>query len=63
MKSKELYNKEMEKGDEGWGPQGRMTTYAGAGVGSLKSVLSAEEIVKTTREQALTLEKGRLSDW
>ncbi|KAL1968476.1 hypothetical protein VTN77DRAFT_1686 [Rasamsonia byssochlamydoides] len=45
---RDLYLKEMEKGDDGWGPQGRMTTYAGTGVGLVKEILTAEEIINKT---------------
>ncbi|WEW60097.1 2-nitropropane dioxygenase [Emydomyces testavorans] len=40
-----LYEMEMKKGDEGWGPNGRMTTYAGTGVGLVKNVASAKDII------------------
>ena len=33
------------KGDAGWGPGGRMTTYAGTGVGLVTQVKSVEEII------------------
>lgn len=45
---RDLYVKEMEKGDDGWGPHGRMTTYAGTGVGLVKDILAAEEIINKT---------------
>jgi nitronate monooxygenase len=47
-----LYKLEMEKGDEGWGPEGRMTTYAGTGIGLVKEVKPAAEIVAELREGA-----------
>jgi len=54
----ELYKDAMRKGDDGWGPEGRMTTYAGTSVGLIKHVASAEEIVKeVTREASETLAK------
>lgn len=46
-----LYQLEMRKGDDGWGPQGRMTTYAGTGVGLVKEVLSAQEILGMVWEE------------
>jgi nitronate monooxygenase len=46
------YGEASKKGDEGWGPEGRMTAYVGAGVGLVRSVEAASEIIKTTREQA-----------
>jgi nitronate monooxygenase len=48
--NKALYEKEMKKGDEGWGVGARMTTYAGSGVGLIKTVMPAGEIVKSVRE-------------
>ncbi|OAX84487.1 hypothetical protein ACJ72_01158 [Emergomyces africanus] len=41
-----LYKEEMAKGDAGWGQTGRMTTYAGTGIGLVREVKSAEEIVR-----------------
>ncbi|KAJ5092163.1 hypothetical protein NUU61_007033 [Penicillium alfredii] len=43
--NRSLYRAEASKGDEGWGPSGRMTTYAGTGVGLITQVLSAKEIL------------------
>jgi len=42
----------LKKGDEGWGVQGRLTTYAGTGVGMLKSVKPAGEVVQDVRKEA-----------
>jgi len=44
--NKKLYNEAVEKGDEGWGDNGRLTTYAGAGVGLVKEVKGAGDIVE-----------------
>lgn len=52
-----LYEIEKGKGDDGWGVKGRMTSYAGTGVGLVKSVLTAEEIVVKTRDEARKLVK------
>jgi nitronate monooxygenase len=41
-----LYEAEMKKGDEGWGDKGRMTTYAGTGVGLIRQVMPAAEIIQ-----------------
>jgi nitronate monooxygenase len=63
--NKELYKEEMQKGDEGWGPEGRMTTWAGTGVGLVKEVKSAEQIIKEISTDAmLALKKtvGRYSE-
>lgn len=50
--NRRLYTKEMEKGDEGWGVDGRMTTYAGTAVGLIKEVKKAAEITQEVREGA-----------
>ncbi|KAB2578514.1 FAR-17a/AIG1-like protein [Lasiodiplodia theobromae] len=50
--NKRLYEAAMELGDAGWGPQGRMTTYAGTAVGLVKGVMAAREIVDEVREGA-----------
>lgn len=50
--NKRLYEAAMELGDDGWGPQGRMTTYAGTAVGLVKEVMAAREIVDEVREGA-----------
>ncbi|KAL2068741.1 hypothetical protein VTL71DRAFT_15079 [Oculimacula yallundae] len=41
-----LYEEAVKMGDQGWGERGRMTTYAGTGVGLVKKVVPAGEIVK-----------------
>ena len=54
-----LYKEAMKQGDDGWGPGGRMTTYAGTGVGLIKDVDSAGNIVKRAQREALiVLEKA-----
>lgn len=63
--NRELYQEEMRKGDDGWGAEGRMTTYAGTGVGLVTGVKSAEEIIKEiSRDAILALQKtvGRYSE-
>lgn len=50
--NRRLYLAEMEKGDEGWGPEGRMTTYAGTGVGLVREVLGAREILEEVWREA-----------
>lgn len=50
-----LYQQELGKGDKGWGPQGRMATYAGTGVGLIRSVKPAEHIVNRVRRDAQNL--------
>ncbi|PGG99089.1 nitronate monooxygenase [Blastomyces parvus] len=53
-----LYKEETEKGDAGWGPKGRMTTYAGTGIGLVREVKSAEEIVKGVVTEARAILDG-----
>jgi nitronate monooxygenase len=51
--NRELYKEAMKQGDDGWGPDGRMTTYAGTGIGLINKVMPAEAIVKEVRKEAL----------
>jgi nitronate monooxygenase len=51
--NKKRYEEEMQKGDEGWGAEGRMTTYAGTGVGLVRDVKPAEEIIKEISNDAM----------
>lgn len=50
--NRELYLEELEEGDRGYGPEGRQTTYAGTGVGLVKVVMPAEDIVTSVRREA-----------
>ena len=50
--NRQLYQEELKKGDSGWGPTGRLTTYAGTGVGLVRETLSAEAIVERVRGEA-----------
>jgi nitronate monooxygenase len=45
-----LYREAMKKGADGWGSQGRMATYAGTGIGLIKEVKGAADIVKEVRD-------------
>lgn len=56
--NKRLYQEEMGKGDEGWGEDRRMTAYAGSGVGLVKEVKGAGDIVREIREGARELAGG-----
>ena len=49
--NRRLYEVEMRKGDDGWGENGRMTTYAGTGVGLIKDILPAREILEEVWEE------------
>jgi nitronate monooxygenase len=48
-RNRELYKEAMAKGEEGWGEKGRMATYAGTGIGLVREVKSAGEIVGEVR--------------
>ncbi|KAF2630570.1 inosine monophosphate dehydrogenase, partial [Macroventuria anomochaeta] len=50
--NKMLYEKDVEKGDEGWGVKARLCTYAGSAVGLVKELKGAGEIVREVREGA-----------
>ncbi|KAK3111674.1 hypothetical protein LTR53_012842 [Teratosphaeriaceae sp. CCFEE 6253] len=50
--NKRLYDEAVAKGDAGWGPDARLTTYAGTGVGLVKEVKGAAEITEEVREDA-----------
>ncbi|KAJ4350605.1 hypothetical protein N0V95_004609 [Ascochyta clinopodiicola] len=47
-----LYQEDLAKGDRGWSPAGRTATYAGTGVGLIKTVMPAGEITRLVRHQA-----------
>ncbi|RDW77819.1 hypothetical protein BP6252_05872 [Coleophoma cylindrospora] len=47
--NKEMYEADMKKGEAGWGENGRMATYAGTGIGLVKELKSAGEIVREVR--------------
>lgn len=51
--NKKLYEEAMKHDDEGWGVNGRITTYAGTGVGLIKSVMKAGDIVKEMQKDTL----------
>jgi hypothetical protein len=46
------YSLALEAGDQGWGREGRLVTYAGTGVGLIRNIRPAEEIVEEIRETA-----------
>jgi nitronate monooxygenase len=55
--NKKLYVDATKLGDQGWGSNGRMTTYAGTGVGLIQSVMPAADIMK----EVLTESSGVLA--
>lgn len=50
--NRRLYQEEMKKGNDGWGPTGRMTTYAGTGVGLVREALPVATILEHVRSEA-----------
>ncbi|RMY73232.1 hypothetical protein D0864_10264 [Hortaea werneckii] len=56
--NKRLYEEALKKGDEGWGEKGRLTTYAGTGVGLIREVKSAASITEEVREDGARVLKG-----
>ena len=61
-KLKELHDEATGKGDEGWGPKGRLATYAGASVGLIKDVKGAGRIVQDAQRDARTMLGFRQED-
>ena len=51
----ELYKKSVKLGDSGWGPEGRMCTYAGTGIGLVREVMSAADIVRSVQQEAMAI--------
>jgi nitronate monooxygenase len=51
----ELYQEAVKMGDEGWGVQGRMTTYAGTGVGLVRKEQGAVQIVEEVRMESVNV--------
>lgn len=58
--NKAAYDEAMKLGDAGWGLNGRITTYAGTGVGLVKGVMKAGDIVKELQTETMAvMEKAR----
>jgi nitronate monooxygenase len=53
--NKRLYDEALKTGDAGWGVKGRLTTYAGTGIGLVKDIKSAKDIVEEVRRSAMEL--------
>lgn len=47
---KTRHDQDQQKGDAGWGPEGRLATYAGAGVGLIGDIQDAGTIVDRVRK-------------
>ena len=50
-----LHDEAAARGDEAWGPEGRVATYASASIGLIKDVRSAGRIVRDAQRDALAL--------
>ncbi|KAF4332738.1 nitronate monooxygenase [Fusarium beomiforme] len=49
---KRRHDEAIKSGDKGWGPEGRLATYAGAAVGLIHDVQDTEAIVKGVQSEA-----------
>jgi nitronate monooxygenase len=56
--NKALYEEELKKGDSGWGPNARLTTYAGTGLGLVRDILPAADIVANVIREAESILQG-----
>ncbi|KAF2765176.1 inosine monophosphate dehydrogenase [Teratosphaeria nubilosa] len=59
--NKKLYDEALKKGDEGWGSNARLTTYAGTGVGLVKEVKGAAAVTFEVRDGANAVLKSLCS--
>ena len=55
-----LYEKALKIGDDGWGPEGRLTAYAGSAIGLVREVESASAIVGKIRQEAIDASNAAL---
>lgn len=55
--NKRRYDDALGLGDGGWGEKARLTTYAGTGIGLVKSVKPAADITREVREEAVQIMK------
>ncbi|KAI9874811.1 MAG: hypothetical protein M1830_005622 [Pleopsidium flavum] len=55
--NKRLYNEVLKTGEDGWGIEGRLTTYAGTGVGLVTEIKSARDIIKEVTTSARRLQE------
>jgi len=59
---KERHDEAAKAGDEGWGPDGRLATYAGAAIGLVHSVEDAGVLVKRLQDETITIIKNLHDD-
>jgi nitronate monooxygenase len=57
QENREMYKEAMKQGDAGWGPGGRMCTYAGTGIGLIDKVMPAHDILREISEETRTVLK------
>ncbi|GFF73096.1 nitronate monooxygenase [Aspergillus lentulus] len=50
---KKLHDEALKAGDSGWGPEGRLATYAGASIGLIHEIKDAATIIRDVREGVL----------
>jgi nitronate monooxygenase len=61
IENRRKFEEALGMGDHGWGPSGRLTTYAGTAVGLINEVAPAERIIREGRALAIeSLEKALL---
>ncbi|RBR20705.1 uncharacterized protein FIESC28_05222 [Fusarium coffeatum] len=59
---KRRHDEAVKSGDEGWGPEGRLATYAGAAVGLVHDVRDAGDIVREVQSEAKEIIADLLRD-
>ena len=55
--NKRKYQEAFNKGNQGWGKHGRLTAYAGTGVGLIKQVMSAKDILQEIRNEVRAIQE------
>jgi nitronate monooxygenase len=53
-----LHDEAWKAGDAGWGPEGRLATYAGAGIGLIHDIRDAGDIVSKVRDETTSILGG-----
>lgn len=62
-KNRDLYEEASQQGADAWGPRGRMTAYAGTGVGLVREIKSARDLVKEIQRDSIGILQKRLSSF
>ena len=55
---KKLHDEASKAGDSGWGPNGRLATYAGASIGLIHDIKDAADIVRSVQSDAVEILQG-----